>query len=465
VLLLPLVLCAPAASTSYADWAKSHGADFHPSVRFGAPGRSTSLRTEGPVGSGEVLATVPLKTKGAAATENDQLFAMHMGVVADYPTLANALARGQETENFTPVILLAVVIMYERRVLGEVSSWAPMLNEWPDEASASTVFWPSEDIDGLKGSSVYDATTERVASLKTVHAQLLPLLAEPQLVPGAEGSGATENPVFADGFPFANFACAVNLVISRSFITETSSQYTKTVPIIVPVFEALARTSAIDATYETRDGAIVLVARRDFNAGEEIRIFTGHKSNAKWMVDYGTFVRGNQHSSVPLSVRIGDDDLIADLKVRALNRLNHTYGDAFALTAMDSGRPPVDLLRTMRILFLDLHEFHLARKVLSSDEPVGLANELKVLRALNQACSSLLGKFANATLESEQEIIERVSTESTKISPMRRDLVGAHVRFEEKRILYLHLLWAKATWEKFLTVDMAALDQLSEFPH
>ena len=45
---------------------------------------------------------------------------------------------------------------------------------------------------------------------------------------------------------------------------------------------------------------------------------------------------------------------------------------------------------------------------------------------------------------------------------MRRELVGAHVRFEEKRILYLHILWAKAAWEKFLTLDKAALDEVSE---
>ena len=82
------------------------------------------------------------------------------------------------------------------------------------------------------------------------------------------------------------------------------------------------------------------------------------------MVDYGQFVQGNPFTSVPLGVRIGDDDVIADLKVRALQRLDHTYGEQFVLSAVENGQPPADLLRTMRILFLDLHEFNLARKVL-----------------------------------------------------------------------------------------------------
>jgi hypothetical protein len=363
-------------------------------------------------------------------------------------------------------VVLAVLIMYERRVLGDASAWAPMLEHWPRDASASTLFWPAEDIAAMAGSAVHAKTVERAAALKAVHARLLPLLTEPRppaaAAPGSEDE--LEEPLFPDGFPFVNFAVAVNQVFGRAFITGGggAEQNATAVPIIVPVFEALARTASVDATYEERGSSIVLVAGRAFRSGEEIRIFTGHKSNANWMVDYGQFVQGNPFTSVPLGVRIGDDDVIADLKVRALQRLDHTYGEQFVLSAVENGQPPADLLRTMRILFLDLHEFNLARKVLRSDAPVGLANELMVLRAINQACSSLLGKFDNATLEYESEIIERMSAESAEGAPMRRELVGAHVRFEEKRILYLHILWAKAAWEKFLTLDKAALDEVSE---
>jgi hypothetical protein len=483
LLLLPLV--GRSSARSYADWAATHGATFHPSVSFGGVGGGApSLRAVGAVGRGEVLASVPLKPSGAAPEDNAQLFAMHMGGVMAHPALLSALAAGEAggegrgagggvappppplPEKFSPTVVLAVLIMYERRVLGDASAWAPMLEHWPRDASASTLFWPAEDIAAMAGSAVHAKTVERAAALKAVHARLLPLLTEPRppaaAAPGSEDE--LEEPLFPDGFPFVNFAVAANQVFGRAFITGGggAEQNATAVPIIVPVFEALARTASVDATYEERGSSIVLVAGRAFRSGEEIRIFTGHKSNANWMVDYGQFVQGNPFTSVPLGVRIGDDDVIADLKVRALQRLDHTYGEQFVLSAVENGQPPADLLRTMRILFLDLHEFNLARKVLRSDAPVGLANELMVLRAINQACSSLLGKFDNATLEYESEIIERMSAESAEGAPMRRELVGAHVRFEEKRILYLHILWAKAAWEKFLTLDKAALDEVSE---
>ena len=62
-----------------------------------------------------------------------------------------------------------------------------------------------------------------------------------------------------------------------------------------------------------------------------------------------------------------------------------------------------------------------------------------------------------------RKTIEKLSSAAAPGAPMDRSLVSAHIRLEEKRILYLHILWAKAAWEKFLLIEKNELDGFYEY--
>ena len=440
------------AAKSYGDWAIDNGVTFNPKVSFSG----TSMTATADISKGDVMATVPL-TKEEETNPNARLFALHMGEMQKYPDML-AIFRNESRDEttFSPSTALAVFILYEHFVAKDDSKWASLLNRWSYEGTASTMLWPEEDIELLKGTEVYKKTAERFLSVKEVHAELEPLVTSPH----TRDDGSTADPLFNE-FPFTLFAIAITNVLARSFQVQGSGG--ATVPIIVPVFEALPRSSHVDAIYEEREGNLVLVAGRNFQANEKIGLFRGPMSNSLWMLDHGTFVNGNQYTSLPLSVRLGEDDITADIKSRALKQLNHTEGGVYELTSANNGHPPEKLLRVMRIFFLNANELNLARKVIQSDKPVSLANELKVLRAIVQACRSLLGNYGNSTLEDDKKKIEAMAASRGENQALSRPQVAMHAIYEEKRILYMHIAWVTTTWNRLLSAEQTELDQFVEF--
>ena len=376
---------------------------------------------------------------------------------------------------------MACLLLYEKHIVGKKSPWWPLLQHLP-EHSASTMFWPQEDLDLLRGTSVYTATGERIAALKDVWGRLGPLLADLE--------GWPFNPP-----SFAEFAWATAIVFARSLSTfnkKNNGNPSASEPIFVPLLEALPRIKAVNTRYDVRvspdaaeggDSAaaaaeayknnksaseqpadVVLLADRDFDAGEVVTLPAGDIGNTPLLLDFGQFVVKNAHHGVPFQIQIQDNDPAREPKLAALRQFNVSDQPKFLLGPDPSGAPPAALLKTLRVMMLNFKDFDLHYDVVATDTPVSLVNELRVLRTLMFATDNLLQRFDNATLEHEVTAAKELQTGTDgSDAPMTRPLVAAHVRFDEKQILLQTREWCMLRWTQFLT-NSSALATMAEMP-
>merc|ERR1712028_91970 len=98
----------------------------------------------------------------------------------------------------------------------------------------------------------------------------------------------------------------------------------------------------------------------------------------------------------------------------------------------DNGAPPASLLRKLRIQMLDFQNFDSYRKIITSNEPLSLGNELRVLRTLWGATGSMLSSFSNQSLDYEIDLLKTFETDDNTPHPMTRPEVSGHIRYEEK---------------------------------
>ena len=105
------------------------------------------------------------------------------------------------------------------------------------------------------------------------------------------------------------------------------------------------------------------------------------------------------------------------------------------------------------------------RRVIASNEPISLSNELRVVRTLWSASEKFLSEFENRTQEADyEEIIEHQRQREMKPeTPMSRQEVAAHVRLSEKRILTELRIWLKNHWLQFVGLPFDELSNLDEF--
>lgn len=105
------------------------------------------------------------------------------------------------------------------------------------------------------------------------------------------------------------------------------------------------------------------------------------------------------------------------------------------------------------------------RRVIASNEPISLSNELRVVRTLWSASEKFLSEFENRTQEADyEEIIEHQRKREMKPeTPMSRQEVAAHVRLSEKRILTELRIWLKNHWLQFVGLPFDELSNLDEF--
>lgn len=90
------------------------------------------------------------------------------------------------------------------------------------------------------------------------------------------------------------------------------------------------------------------MAWRDFNAGEQVFIFYGARSNADLLVHNGFVHTGNEHDSVKLRLGVSKSDPLQRLRSQLLNKLGLPTAADFTLRC---GSEPVDekLLAFLRV--------------------------------------------------------------------------------------------------------------------
>jgi hypothetical protein len=346
-----------------------------------------------------------------------------------------------------------------------------MLNNLPT-GSASTVFWPEEELKMLNGTAIFSKTIERIGAVANLHRAL-----EPMMI------ATTDQAPLFETFTAADLLVAVNHVFARTISAATSVFSAQNgfdssggaIPIMIPFIESLPRSvsptvhvdiramSDVDADADASH-SIVLIANRDLKKNDLLLLNADlGKTNTELLLHTGQFILHNKHHGVPLYIRLSATDPQLEIKTKILKQLNLTNGSEFLVNT--TGIPPMPLLKMLRIQLLEFNNLDSYTKILRQDEPISLSNELMVVRALWYATESLSNKFTNRTIEYEIELLESFNNANGSDEPraMTRIEVAAHLRLSEKKILASLSMWVRNHWLGMIDRKQLDLYELQEF--
>lgn len=444
LLLLSLFPVAHASVPAYHDWLLGNGVELHEAVdlhSYEEPRKAPSVKSS--VKNGTVLASV--------STE----IILNMKSISAHPPLDEVLNSKQFDGQLTNVVKLAVFLQHGKHWAD--SPWKLMIESFPNYGS-STAFWPEKDLMLLNGTTVYKRTLDRMRGISSIHTMLSPSLTTTD-VPGLF---STE-----EAFSITGLLYYVQYIFSHS--DTVSGANSEPTPVLIPFIESLPRSPTSCCSLEARNsesGAtseLVLVAKRDMEAGEELGVFTQRTEHYQSLLDRGTLDLQNENNGIPFAFRSDNSDVQRAMKNQIFSLMQTSEMSEHVVLNTDDGSPPPLLLRKLRVQMLDFQNFDSYRKIINSDKPISLGNELRVLRTLWSATTTMLRGFSNHTIEYEVDFLNTFRTDDNTPKPMTRPEVSGHIRLLEKTILMKLRIWIQKKWLSLVEVPFEDLVQLQEF--
>ncbi|OBS68738.1 hypothetical protein A6R68_02719, partial [Neotoma lepida] len=151
-----------------------------------------------------------------------------------------------------------------------------------------------------------------------------------------------------DSFTYEDYRWAVSSVMTRQnqIPTEDGSRVTLA---LIPLWDMCNHTNGLITTgYNLEDDRCECVALQDFQAGDQIYIFYGTRSNAEFVIHSGFFFDNNSHDRVKIKLGVSKSDRLYAMKAEVLARAGIPTSSVFALHFTE---PPISaqLLAFLRI--------------------------------------------------------------------------------------------------------------------
>uniref|UniRef100_A0A671EAH9 protein-histidine N-methyltransferase n=1 Tax=Rhinolophus ferrumequinum TaxID=59479 RepID=A0A671EAH9_RHIFE len=217
-----------------------------------------------------------------------------------------------------------------------------------------------------------------------------------------------------DSFTYEDYRWAVSSVMTRQnqIPTEDGSRVTLA---LIPLWDMCNHTNGLITTgYNLEDDRCECVALQDFQAGEQIYIFYGTRSNAEFVIHSGFFFDNNSHDRVKIKLGVSKSDRLYAMKAEVLARAGIPTSSVFALHFTE---PPISaqLLAFLRVFCMteeELKEHLLGDNAIdriftlgNSEYPVSWDNEVKLWTFLEDRASLLL-KTYKTNIEEDKSFLK-----------------------------------------------------------
>ena len=431
-----LVLAAAGARAARDDWGwlEPLGVELGHSVSFS---QSEGLFATRRIPAHTVAATIPVSA-----------ILQEASITSEHPKYSRLVGILGEAKLDAP-IRFAVMLLFERDVVGETSKWHHFISSLP--SIGSTVFWNQEEFQALKGTVAFAATQKRLAKIREAHAKLRPLLV-------GDSPDESVEPIFKE-FSIDSLAWSLTQVFGSGIFGQNSAG--EVVGFIVPVVAHMSRSIQNETFYSVEEigGAtrssnrirLVLRTNREYSAGEVISFYVGNLSNADLILNHGTFVANNPNDVIFIPTALPKSDAYYQVKKDMLQIVGTETETVHILGNGGTGDPGADLLRLLRIYHLASTDFESASKVLTGYEPISLRNELDVLRAIVSIADRRSSEYGNATYQADLNLLEKLNREiDMDGAPLSRLQASAYMRASEKMLFMQMKLWVTRYWADLL---------------
>ncbi|XP_046664621.1 actin-histidine N-methyltransferase [Homalodisca vitripennis] len=237
-----------------------------------------------------------------------------------------------------PNVALALFLLLERFCKDTPSFWAPYIEMLPSTYT-TVLYFSAQDLQELKGSPTLESALKQCRNIARQYAYFHKLF---------ENMGDPASEILRDVFTYEQYRWAVSTVMTRqNFIP--SADGSCMVNALIPLWDMANHSNGkISTDYSLGTDRSECLAWRDFNAGEQVFIFYGARSNADLLVHNGFVYPDNLHDSFRVRLGVAKSDPLATERGRVLARLALPTAADFVLLR---GPQPVEgqLLAFLRI--------------------------------------------------------------------------------------------------------------------
>lgn len=266
--------------------------------------------------------------------------------------------------------LFALFIMVEKK--NPLSPWNKFLSVMPDDCSNFPIFFNSEEISYLNGSSLLKILAKEIICLEQDYS----IISSANLL------------------TYEEFLKGRMLVSSRLFSVKAEKDQSGLVPF-ADFFNHTYK-SSLSWGYNFDDNGFTVETQESYDRGMEITIDYGKKSNLKLMMGYGFATEENSEDEYILELHLKKSDSLYEIKSNILG--NKTEFHLLATTESNSFNELLGFLRFSYCkdkTFIDkfkkthnLKNFHF----------ISLQNEILALTKLQKICSSSLSQLSDMFL-------------------------------------------------------------------
>ncbi|XP_075233927.1 SET domain containing 3 [Lycorma delicatula] len=408
-MMVPLPNRDQEAQDAFITWLESNGAQINGVGIANFPGYELGIQAKRDLAEGEMLIGIPRK--------------LMMTVDSVQCSLLGPLLSGDTMVRHMPNVALALLLLVERFRKDKESHWLPYLNMLPTQYTTVLYFTPQQ-LQELRGSPALEPALKQCRNIGRQYAYFNKLF---------QNVSDPASDVLRDVFTYEQYRWAVSTVMTRqNFVPGVGSGM---VNALIPMWDICNHSNGkLSTDFNLNADRSECMAWRDFNAGEQVFILYGARSNADLLVHNGFIYPGNEHDSVKLRLGISKSDTLQPLRTQLLAKLGLPTAADFTLRC---GSEPVDerLLAFLRVFSMGQdHLNHWLQReqctdLMYPDCALETEVEVKMWNFLLTRIKLLLSSYPT-TLEADIELLKEHKT----TMPICQQLL-IQLRIAEKQIL------------------------------
>ncbi|XP_050299746.1 actin-histidine N-methyltransferase [Anthonomus grandis grandis] len=310
------------ALIKFNTWLKEHGAELHGCSISNFEGYDLGIKVEQEIPQSTLVIAVPRKLMMSNETVKDS-------IVQD-------LVEKVEILKNMPNVLLTVYLLVEK--LKNDSFWKPYIDILPKSYNTVLYFTMSE-LEELKGSPTLEVALKQIKSIVRQYAYFHKLF---------WGSDDPVSELMRNRFTFNEYCWAVSTVMTRQNMIPSEDGSTM-INALIPLWDLCNHTNGtISTDYNPQLKRSECLAFRDFQAGEQLFIYYGARTNADFFIHNGFVYEENENDIYWIRLGVSKSDSLEEKRRELLKKLGIW---SIAEYSIKKGSRPVDgrLLAFLRV--------------------------------------------------------------------------------------------------------------------
>lgn len=293
-------------------------------------------------------------------------------------------------------IRLTFALIIEK--LNVQSRWRPYLDILPEKFRTVLYFSPAE-MKELQGTMAFSTALKQVKFIATQYAFLYKYL-----MVAIENHPVVEE--LQNSFTYEFYRWAVSVIMTRQNIIPREDGSRESV--LIPLWDMANHVNGvINTQYNDETRQIESFCLSDFDAGQQVTMAYGNRSNEQFLIHNGFVYPDNENKDLSIKLSLSKSDELYNNRVELLQKLNLPPSGSFQISPQFSN----ELLAFVRVFNMNKEQIHTwlnaenTKDLLNPETPLDVAFQKKIIQFLLIRIKILLKAFPT-TIDEDKVLLE-----------------------------------------------------------